>query len=220
MNNSMNLQRIEFGSYLSYSPKCDSVAAQESRTTRTALKNDQVVPTDGSMLMSDYIGTTIKASIEQLPFSHFFKVNPILVPVPRSSLMQEGTLWVPKRLANALVRRGLGKGVEECLKRATAVRKSSTSFAAGRPKAHEHYQSLGVQKIFPEPSEILLIDDIVTRGASALGAANRLVEAFPNARIRLFSAMRTISPPDVFTQITAPCTGMIELRGIDCFRRP
>jgi hypothetical protein len=216
----MNIQRIEFGSYLSYSPKLDSVAAQESRTARTALKNDHVLPMDGSMLMSDYVGETIKANIKQVPFSPFFEGNPILVPVPRSSLMQEGTLWVSKRLANALARRGSGNGVEECLKRVTAVHRSSTSSAADRPKAHEHYQSLRVQKIFPEPSEILMIDDIVTRGATAIGAANRLAEAFPKARIRLFSAMRTISPPDVFAQLTAPCTGTIELRGIDCFRRP
>lgn len=216
----MNLQRIEFGSYLSYSPKCDSVAAQESRTARTALKNDHVLRTDGSMLMSDYIGETIRTSIGQLPFARFFEGNPILVPIPRSSLMQDGTLWVPKRLANALVRRCLGKSAEECLKRVVAVRKSSTSSAADRPKAHDHYQSLRVQKIFPEPSDILMIDDIVTRGATAMGAANRLIEAFPNASIRLFSAMRTISPPDVFSQISAPCKGTIELRGSDCFRRP
>jgi len=29
-----------------------------------------------------------------------------------------------------------------------------------------------VQKVLPEPDEVLLIDDIVTRGATVLGAVN------------------------------------------------
>lgn len=215
----MNLSRIEFGSLLSYSPRCNSETAQRSRTTRTALKDDQVV-SNPPILMSDFVGNVIRDNITNLPFAHFFETNPILVPIPRSSLMQSGTLWVPQRLAKALVRRGLGKDVEECLKRTTPLRKSATSLASDRPKTFEHCNSMEVQKVFPEPLEILLIDDIVTRGAAVLGAANKLAEAFPAARIRALAAMRTISPPDIFTDIMAPCIGTIELRGIDAFRRP
>jgi predicted amidophosphoribosyltransferase len=126
----------------------------------------------------------------------------------------------PTTSCKALVSRGLGKGVEECLNRMTPLRKSAKSLAADRPKAHEHYASMEVQKVFPEPHEILLVDDIVTRGATAIGAANKLAEAFPRARIRLFAAMRTISPPDTFTDTMAPCIGTIEIRGVDAFRRP
>jgi hypothetical protein len=163
-----------------------------------ALKDDEFV-SDPPTLMSDFVGAAIKANIANFPSAHLFQTNPILVPVPRSSLMRPGTLWVPQRLAKALVRRGLGKGVEECLKRVTPLQKSATSLAADRPKALEHYDSMAVQKVFPEPQEILLIDDIITRGATVMGAANKLAEAFPATRIRVFAAMRTISPPDIFT---------------------
>jgi predicted amidophosphoribosyltransferase len=184
-----------------------------------ALKDDEVIP-EVSMLMSDYVAELIKNNLQNMPFSSLFETNPTLIPTPKSSLMKRDTLWVPQRLASALVKRGLGRGVEECLVRVRAVRRSATSQPADRPKAFEHYDSMEVQKVFPEPTEMLMIDDIVTRGATLLGGANRLAEAFPNARIRVFAAMRTISPPDPFKSITDPCTGNIELRGIDTYRRP
>jgi gamma-glutamylcysteine synthetase len=79
---------------------------------------------------------------------------------------------------------------------------------------------MAVQKSFSDAEEIVLVDDVVTRGATLLGAANRLTEAFPNVRIRAFAAMRTMTPPLVFRAINDPCIGTIELRGIDTFRRP
>ena len=85
-------------------------------------------------------------------------------------------------MANAFVQNGLGIAVEECLKRVFPLRKSATSSAGDRPKADEHYASLEVQKILFEPKEILLIDDIVTRGATILGAANKLIDVFPEAQ--------------------------------------
>lgn len=184
-----------------------------------ALKDDEVLP-NAQILMSEFVANLIRDNLNSLPFASLFTSNPILVPTPRSSLIKRGTLWVPQRLANALVRRGLGRGVEECLNRFEAVRKSATSQAADRPKAFEHYSSMEVQKVFPEPTEILLVDDIVTRGATTFGSVNKLAEAFPRARIRVFAVMRTISPPDVFRSWIDPCMGRIELRGGDTFRRP
>jgi len=43
------------------------------------------------------------------------------------------------------------------------------------------------------PASIVLIDDILTRGHTFLGAAWRLHEAFPETKIVAFAAMRTIS---------------------------
>lgn len=215
----MRLSIIEFGSLLSYSPRGWSREAQESRTTKNALKSDEYV-SDPPVLMSDWIADIISRDLAKLPFARFFKANPILVPVPSSSLRKPGTLWVPERLTKALVRSGLGKAAEECLKRSIPVRKSATSYGADRPKPIEHYNSMAVQKVFPEPEEILLVDDIVTRGATLLGAANRLIDAFPKARIRAFAAMRTISTPEEFCDIYDPCTGDIQFGGNDSFRSP
>ncbi|HJW18946.1 MAG TPA: hypothetical protein VJ571_00110 [Candidatus Nitrosotalea sp.] len=170
--------------------------------------------------MSDYIADRIKNNIKKIPFAEYFKTNPVLVPTPNSSLNRLGTLWVPQRIATALVRKGLGSKVVECLSRVTPLPKSATSLAANRPKAFEHYDSMKVKKILHEPDEILLIDDVVTRGSTLLGAANKLADAFPHAHIRAFAAMRTISSQSDFTKINDPCTGTITLVNDDTFREP
>lgn len=217
----MHLSEIEFGSLLSYSPRGNSDAQCRSRTITMALKNDQYVTVGSNqILMSDYIAENLATEMVKLPFVNFFKANPILVPVPNSSFNRSGTLWVPQRLANALFKKGLGTKVVECLKRVKSLPKSATSLAANRPKAAAHYDSLAVDKILFEPTEILLIDDVVTRGATLLGAANKLLEAFPDATIRAFAAIRTISSPESFTNIYDPRTGKITLRGDGTFRIP
>jgi predicted amidophosphoribosyltransferase len=213
----MHLSWVEFGSLLTYSPRGMSEPEQQSRTAMRRLKNDEP-SSNPPALMSDLISNTIRKRMTRLPFANFFEINPTLVPIPNSSLMQPGTLWVPQRLASALVQNGLGIAVEECLKRVLPLRKSAT--ADNRPKADEHYASLGVQKMLSESKEFLLVDDIVTRGATILGAANKLIDTFPEAHIRAFAAMRTISPPDQFKAINEPCIGEITLRGGEAYRRP
>ena len=90
-----------------------------------------------------------------------------------------------------------------------------------RPTTIEHYESMIVKERLSRPAEILLVDDVVTRGATLLGAANRLAEVFPQTRIRAFAAMRTISNPDEFDKVYVPCVGTIELRESgDTLRRP
>lgn len=215
----MRLPTIEFGSLLSYSPRGNSETQCLSRTVMKKLKNDEYLESN-PILMSDYIAEAIKRDLEKLPFADCFKANPILIPTPNSSLTRSGTLWVPQRLANALVRKGLGKSVEECLSRIKPLRKAATSSAENRPKAAEHYDSMDVEKMLFEPNEILLIDDVITRGATLLGAANKLADAFPKAHIRAFAVMRTISQPQNFTKIIDPCAGTIDLSGDDTFRNP
>ena len=143
-----------------------------------------------------------------------------MVPVSPSSLLTKDSLWVPQRLAKALVRRGLGKSVAECVKLVQSIRKSSKSSPENRPQVFEHYDSVQVEKIFSKSDEILLVDNIVTRGATLIGIANKLADIFPNARIRGFAAMRTISDPSRFVKINDPFTGIIQLVGDDAFRDP
>jgi hypothetical protein len=64
------------------------------------------------------------------------------------------------------------------------------------------------------------VDDVVTRGATLLGAASRLADALPAARVRAFAAIRTISNPEEFSSITAQVIGRIEYRDGETFRRP
>jgi len=209
----MKISQIDFGSFLTYSPYGVTDIEKRSRTTRTNLKRDEFINIESKqLLMSDYLAELIQKRLDTLPFASFFNENSVLIPAPSSSLLQPNSLWVPQRLANALVKVGLGKDVKSCLERVEAVAKSSKVSSENRPKVIVHYNSMAVQKILDEPKEILVIDDIVTRGSTLLGAVNRLADAFPNAKIHGFAFMRTITNSNEFEKIVKPCTGKITLR--------
>ena len=218
----MRLNQLEFGSLLSYCPRGGSSTEIElSRRTMRSLKNDYSVE-DPPVLMSDWIARTMQGRRSELPFSSSFRANSVLVPLPRSSLLQPDSLWVPERIATALVKRGFGARVFPCLIRTRAVRKSATSQAGQRPTPTEHFESLAVQGGLGSTEEVLLVDDIVTRGHTMIGAANRLLEAFPLAQIKAFAATRTVSDWMDFSHIYDPRSGLIEYREAsdDCIRRP
>ncbi len=215
----MHLSTIEFGSLLSYSPRGMSYFNRESRTAMNALKHDEYV-SNSPILMSDFISKMVKEDMTTLPFAHFFQNNPILVPVPNSSLMRPGTLWVPQRLANALIKQEL-RSVVECVRRIKPLPKAATSLSENRPKATQHYDSIEIQKILSLSSDdIILVDDIITRGATIFGIANKLADVFPTDRIKAFAAIRTISLPTDFKEVYDPCIGKIMLIGEEIFRTP
>jgi len=173
------------------------------------LKNDAAWP-KSNLTASEYVIRQMAQEIAKLPIADFFKNKPILVPVPRSSLMKPWSLWVPQRISTALVQSGLGSQTIECLKRTQALPKAAGSLPKNRPKAIDHYNSLGIETP-SKADEILLVDDVVTRGAATVGAANRLADVFPDAQIRAFAAVRTVSNPDEFTSLIDPRIGKITI---------
>jgi predicted amidophosphoribosyltransferase len=215
----MNLFQLDFGSLLTYCPRGTADDVAHSRDVMQALKRDKYVGKQ-KILMSEWVARAVKQKISVLPFADFFQSNTILVPVPKSSLMQPHSLWVPQRIAEAFASVGIGK-VSSCLIRSEAVPKAALSSPSERPTAERHYNSLTVQGILEKPEEIVLVDDVITRGATLIGCANRLIDAFPECRIRAFAAMRTISYPSDFQKEYLPCQGTIDLCETgDTFRRP
>ena len=215
----MLLSELEFGSYLTYSPKGDSDLAKLSRNIMNKLKSEGNIGTPPKF-MSQFVADRMKENIDQMPFKHFFNQNVSLVPVPKSSLMQSNELWVPEKIANALSKQTFGS-FYSCLKRIKPVQKAAYAVPSNkRPKAIDHYNSIGCQQLVHRPKEIVLIDDIITRGSTLLGCANRLKEIFPNVPIRAFAVIRTISDPDDFKKIEDSCVGTITLSNNDTFRSP
>ena len=219
----MHLTRLEFGSLLSYTPRGSSDEIQKARDVMLTIKSDGFID-QPPIQMSHWIGSTIQKNVKSLPLASFFDQETSLVPVPRSSLMKPDTLWVPDRIASALVEKRLGKEVVQCLVRETPVPKAAWSDSSQRPTPSRHFETIAVQGSIedPPPQKLVLVDDIVTRGATLLGSANRLLEAFPKARVRAFAAMRTISVPSEFVNLYDPQSGTIEYRAWidDTLRRP
>jgi len=214
----MNISKVEFGSLLTYAPRGTSKEVNFARTVMTYLKNDRMMKS--GILSSENMAQMIKKDINKLPFADYFNSNTILVPTPKSSLLKPGTLWVPERLTMALVNNGLGKSSEACLERINAVpRSSGQRDGSKRPKAFQHYESMNVKKLLFEPEEIVLVDDVITRGSTIMGGVNRLVEAFPNAKIRAFAMMRVMKA-EYFVDVEDPCIGRITMIGEDTSRDP
>ena len=214
----MLLSELEFGSYLAYSPRGKSDIAKRSKNILINLKSEKNIG-NPPRFMSQFVAEKIKGSIDQMPFANFFNSNVSLVPIPKTSLMQANTLWVPEKIARALSTQGFGD-FYPCLKRTMPLKKAAYSDSSNRPKPIDHYNSIECQPLVHRPKEVVLIDDVVTRGSTLLGCASRLREVFSEVSIRGFAVIRTISNTDEFTKIEDPCVGRITLRNNNAFRKP
>ena len=215
----MLLSKLEFGSYLTYTPRPNSDLSNKAKNIMIYLKSEGNIGTPPKF-MSEFVADRLKESIDQMPFKRFFNENVSLVPVPKSSMMQSNALWVSEKIAKALSKQAFGS-LYPCLKRIKPVQKSAYAVPSNRrPKAIEHYNSIECQQLVHRPKEIVLIDDIVTRGSTLLGCASKVKEIFPDIPIRAFAVIRTISEPDNFSKIEDPCVGKITLSNNDTFREP
>ena len=175
---------IKYASLLSYVPKSRwrNLGSAESLPYKIkvayeytiALKQDRIQP-GGLLHIYDSVA---KWCADDGLFRDFFSDAAILVPVPGSSLTRPYTLWVAKLLSDALVRRRLGSGLCACLSRRVSVPKSSFGKPQDRPTPARHCETMAVANMVTEPTDILLIDDVVTKGATFLGAACRITQTY------------------------------------------
>ena len=82
-----------------------------------------------------------------------------------------------------------------------------------RPNPPDHYDSTRVRspRTRVRPEQITLIDDVITRGSSFVGIVPRIHEAYPDATVRCFALIRTISTGEVHA-IFALIAGIITYR--------
>ncbi|MDE0089811.1 MAG: hypothetical protein OXP12_00380 [Thaumarchaeota archaeon] len=98
-----------------------------------------------------------------------------------------------------------------CLSRKEPVPPSSQSSPSERVKAKTHCETMEMKRMIVEPKKILLVDDVVTRGSTFLGAACRVSEVYPEAEVKAFAPIRTVSRLRDFTGMETPEHGLIEL---------
>jgi len=113
------------------------------------------------------------------------------VPVPRSSPLQEGDLWPSLIISEELLEEGYGKDIKESINRIKPVPKSAYAAKGERPTLKDHYDSLQANIEIEKPKKIVLIDDIITKGATTAACYLRLKEAFPDSNIKIFAFIRT-----------------------------
>ena len=233
-----NKNELNYISILSYLPRkyLQSVEnkdilknAKSSNDIMRALKQNLYVRyKEKSVSITEWLTDYIIGANENnvsLDFDKFFRPDTVLIPVPRSIIIKNDTLWVPKEIANNLSKKGLGIMIP-LLTRSIPVNISSKSVPNDRPKPLDHFNSLTLSKgleskiddIVKNQSEIVLVDDVITRGSTLMGCYWKIMEIlethqyFP--KISGFCAMRTISNSLDFKKSIEPHEGKIIYREV------
>lgn len=133
-----------------------------------------------------------------------------LVPMPRSAPFTRGALWLARMLAEALVGERLGSIVLPMLERTVAVQRSSTAAPGKRPRVAAHLKSLQVLPPVDPPSRIVIVDDVVTSGATMLAAISAVFDAIRRPPPRGFAFFRTQSKGEL-KAISSPTLSHISL---------
>ena len=193
------LEQVDFATLLQYSPKGKTEICQKSRLVMNHVKNGDVglFRKRVSAISKEYEGM----------LNPFLNENVTLVPAPRSSLIQEGSLWPSLEICKMLASINLGT-VAPCLIRREAITKSSLCIPADRPSIMQQYNSMAVKNYVPNQN-ITLVDDILTLGRTTFAGASRLADKYPNATIRIFAFIRTRSIKDDLEDVLDVQTGMI-----------
>ena len=143
-----------------------------------------------------------------------------LVPMPRSAPLLAGALWPGRLIAEHLAAAGFGAGVHELLHRTEVVQKSATALPGERPNARQHLETMTAEASLLHPERITLVDDVITKGNTCLGAASALKEAFPQVEVQVFALVRTLGLQPDIERVLEPCVGMVTAYGDAADREP
>jgi len=217
------LLEIRYCSLFSYCPRSSSEKGELAKKVMKAIKNELPVKSKlGEMFASEFVVETLKETIrDDSDFREFIGRNPILIPVPRHFPIKRDYLWPSFQIAKAMEKENLGV-VKPLLERIKVVSRSSLSPPGSRPSPITHYRSMTIKRVSLMSQEIILVDDIITRGHTFIASAWYIHEVFPDAQVKAFAAMRTISNESEFKRLIDPVIGKIKYRPIydDCLRRP
>jgi hypothetical protein len=205
---------VPFAACYVYSPKGESEVSQRSRQLCARVKS-------GSTQWLRSYATNVHQEVTQNGlFDGFFNEHTILVPIPDYRATNRTPFWVARRLALALQATGLAEDVWTGLRRVSSIERSSSAWMWERPTVQQHFQSFAVIPSSRPPREIVLIDDVITKGRTLIAAAMRLQETFPKAEIRAFTLVRTMGFVLDVARLFDPCQGEIRWNGEDAYRNP
>lgn len=195
---------IEFASALQYAVRSSTdEGRKKSFGLRDAIKK-------GSDTHLELLAELIANDAQFRVIHDLLGATTILVPTPGSAVHRAGSLWVPLKICEALRARGLAASVEILLQRTVAVPKSAFAGRGARPNAQRHYDTIAATPAAAATDRIVLVDDVVTSGATLLGAASKLVDLYPEIPIVAFAAVRAVSGGDV-ANLRDPVRGAITM---------
>jgi predicted amidophosphoribosyltransferase len=209
------MRPLIFASCYVYSPQGQGRLCEHSRLLRSLVKE-----ADARFIEKYVLRVQQEVCAGSMALRGFFSSDDVLVPVPGSTPHAPDRAWAADTLAKALVGQGLGRVAWPGLRRISKVRKSAYASSGARPSVWRHYESFALADSPLRLNNIVLIDDIVTKGRTLMAAAARVRERFPEARIRAFALVRTMGRGGELHALLHPCRGEIRWLGNDAYRRP
>ncbi|MCB1185341.1 hypothetical protein KDM41_18125, partial [bacterium] len=168
-----SLFELAVGSFLVY-PKGNDEATQRARQfirLRIKMGRHDAVVNAVSRLASQ---------VAEGPLAGFFPTDAVLVPIPGHTPRVKDGLWVADAICQEMVRSSLGSGVWPCLERIRTVPRSSHFVRAeDRASLRDHEKSLDFRDLLLPSNEIILIDDVVTRGTTLMAGGHLISERYP-----------------------------------------
>jgi len=123
-------------------------------------------------------------------FSGYFDQGTVIVPVPGHAPRRHQYLWPAKAIAEAMIKRQLADRIVPMLHRVTAVRKAATSTDPRR--VSRHLETLRAQPELVDATRILVLDDVVTSGATLFASVQLVRQSYPNANVQAFALIRRV----------------------------
>ena len=197
-----------------YSPRGLGPAAEASRLLRRRLKAADVD------WLPRYVTRVTQLQRETGIFAGVFGKDVVFVPVPGSRPERSSSPWAADQLATLMQKVGLGASVWRGLRRVQTIPKSASAPMWRRPFVHQHYISINVATDLPDATRFVIVDDVISKGRTLLGVAQRLREASPRSSIQGFALLRTMSLVADIGQLVAPCRGEIRWQAFDALRDP
>jgi hypothetical protein len=198
---------VEFASFLVYNPGPEAFPSDVSalsRRIRTAVKRETA-----QWARRQQLGERVHTELGDTIRDRFLPKNATLVPMPGHAPMKvPDSHWSCRELCEVFVAAGLGARWLPLLERTEAVPKAAFSAPEDGPTVTMHYETIRARSHLAAGSILTVIDDVVTRGATMLAAIARLREVYPDAIVRGFALIRTVTSEPI-TEVKAPCAGLI-----------
>ena len=195
---------LQVASALIYPTRSSTQASQQARSfIRYRLKVDGTVSDTDQRPLIGAIATALADPQHAGPLPPFLGAIDALVPLPSHAPLVQGGLWIAYRIAQELLAAGIGRQICPWVLRTQTIARSSASSAQNRPQPPDHFASTSLsrdalEQMFP-PENFCLVDDVVTRGSTAVGCAAHLLQQFPSVPVFLLSLARTETDRDLQT---------------------